>query len=180
MQDLRQEQDIAFRPVVDADAPQASRLVQRSFSELAGPDWSPEARAAFLEGSLPSALAGKIRDATYSAGAFQGERMLGFLLMTTPRLLGMLFVEPAAVRRGIGRSLWELARANLEAFHPEVKTVELNTTPYAFQFYRSLGFVALSREFVIDGCRATRMACWLPGRSLQAELAPGDRTREAG
>ena len=48
--------------------------------------------------------------------------------------------------------------------------MELNSTPYAIEFYRALGFVPISAEFVRDGARATRMACWLPARALGAEL----------
>jgi predicted GNAT family N-acyltransferase len=81
----------------------------------------------------------------------------------------MLFVEPASLRQGVARALWEHARAYVETHHPEVTTVELNSTPYALQFYRSVGFVPISREFNRGGCRATRMACWLPARSLAAE-----------
>jgi len=58
----------------------------------------------------------------------------------------------------------------IRALDPEVKTVELNSTPYATLAYRALGFVPISREFEQAGCRATRMACWLPARGLNAGL----------
>ena len=53
---------------------------------------------------------------------------------------------------------------------PEVKTIELNALPYALAFYRSIGFVPISREFESKGFRATRMACWLAAQTLCAEL----------
>jgi Acetyltransferase (GNAT) domain len=53
-----------------------------------------------------------------------------------------------------------------------VKTVELNSTPRAVEFYLALGFVPISAEFARGGARATRMACWLPARALGAELLP--------
>jgi ribosomal protein S18 acetylase RimI-like enzyme len=81
----------------------------------------------------------------------------------------MLFVHPRYLRRGIGRALWEQARAFIEETYPETKTVELNSNPYALKFYRSLGFVPISTEFIKGGCRATRMACWLPARALGAD-----------
>jgi hypothetical protein len=36
--------------------------------------------------------------------------------------------------------------------------------------YRAMGFVPISGEFEKAGCRATRMACWLPARGLDASL----------
>jgi predicted GNAT family N-acyltransferase len=95
---------------------------------------------------------------------------VGFILMPKPSLLGMLFVHPSSLRLGIGKQLWEQARAHVEVSFPEVKTVELNSTPYALHFYRSIGFVPISAEFQRGGCRATRMACWLPARALGAAL----------
>ena len=96
--------------------------------------------------------------------------MLGFLLMPTPALLGMLFVHPDWLRRGVGRELWETARQYVEGNQKSVRTVELNATPYAVPFYLSLGFMPISKEFKQAGCRATRMACWLPARALEAGL----------
>ncbi len=66
------------------------------------------------------------------------------------------------------RSLWESARAQIEARFPEVHTIELNATPYAVRFYESVGFVPISSEFEREGRRAIRMAFWLPARALGA------------
>lgn len=96
--------------------------------------------------------------------------MVGFLLMPTPILLGMLFVHPSRLRQGIGTRLWECARTRLESEFPEARTVELNSTPYAVDFYRALGFVPIFAEYARGRARATRMACWLPARALGAEL----------
>jgi GNAT superfamily N-acetyltransferase len=82
--------------------------------------------------------------------------------MPTPTLLGMLFVHPTRLRQGIGTELWKFARSRLESEFKEVRTVELNSTPCAVEFYRALGFVPISAEFVPGGSRATRIACWLP------------------
>ena len=78
----------------------------------------------------------------------------------------MLFVHPQSLRQGIARSLWEAVRTDVEARHPEVTTVELNSTPYAIAAYHALGFAEISEPFDLDGCVATRMACWLPARRL--------------
>jgi GNAT superfamily N-acetyltransferase len=157
--------------VTHADAAVASAVVHASFVELAASDWESQAQLRFLEESSPEALAGKLKIAAYATGAFVAEEMVGFMLMATPALLGMLFVHPQWLRRGIARALWENARAHIESSFPAVKTVELNATPCALQFYCSIGFVPISEEFEREGGRATRMACWLPARGLNAERA---------
>ena len=160
------------RPASEADADALSALVRESFTGLASEGWTSSAVAFLLAEASPESLALKLRQPTFAAGTFVGPQAVGFLLMLTPSVLGMMFVHPLWFRRGIGRALWEQARAHVEAAHPEVKTVELNATRFAFPFYRRLGFVPVSAEFRRAGCRAIRMACWLPARALGAELPP--------
>ena len=155
----------ALRDASQADAQALSELVHTSFSVLAAADWSESASATFLAESAPPSLAAAIGSSVLALVASFADRPVGFLLMPSPRLLALLFVHPDCLRKGIGTTLWESARSTIEANHPEVQTVELNATPNSVHFYRSLGFVPISKEFQFRGCRATRMACWLPARS---------------
>lgn len=164
---------VVVRRAMEAEASTASELVHASFKALAARDWESKAQEFFLADSLREGMARKINSAAYAAGAFAVERMVGFILMPAPSLLGMLFVHPQWLRQGVATTLWESARAHVEAEFPAVKTVELNSTPFAVEFYRAIGFVPISTEFRRDGARATRMACWLPARSLGAEMASG-------
>ncbi len=136
---LRGAWQIQIRTASGLDAKAASALVSASFNELAAADWEPHARDAFLAEAEPKALAGKIERCAYCAAALADETMLGFLLMPTPALLGMLFVHPDWLRRGVGGELWETARQYVEGNQKSVRTVELNATPYAVPFYLSLG-----------------------------------------
>jgi ribosomal protein S18 acetylase RimI-like enzyme len=155
------------RTVGQADVEAVSALVQLSFKELAAPDWEPNAREVFLAESSPTSMRAAPKP-VYALAAFDAEHPVGFILMPTPAFLGLLFVHPQYLRRGIGRALWDQARAFIEETYPDTQTVETNSTPYAFRFYRAIGFVPISSEFIKGGCRATRMACWLPARSLGA------------
>lgn len=157
--------------VADTEAVAASAVVQTSFIKVAAADWEPNAQKWFLAQSSPELLAEKIKVSAFASGAFAAGQMVGFLLMPTPTLLGMLFVHPQWLRQGIATRLWEDARSHIESSLPKVKTIELNASPCSVTFYRSVGFVPISAEFKREGCRATRMACWLPARGLEAECA---------
>ena len=153
---------------VDAEA--ASELIHASFTAVAAVDWEVSARTKFLQESAPQAIAAAIASAAVALVASTAGRTVGFLLMPSPRLLALLFVHPEALRTGIGSCLWERARSAIEVAHPEVQTVELNATPNSVPFYCTLGFVPISKEFAHHGCRATRMACWLPARSRNCSV----------
>jgi GNAT superfamily N-acetyltransferase len=112
-------------------------------------------------------LAEPIATATFAA-VYQDEgRILGVISLPRPNLVQLFFVAPTHLRRGIGRTLWEAARAHIEEKHPEVKTIELNSSLYAVSTYKALGFYPISEPFRRKGSMATRMACWLPGRALE-------------
>lgn len=164
--------DIEQRSATERDADAASLLIRRSFEALAADAWDASARAVFLTETSASALTSAIGTCACARSAFDGGHMVGFLLMKTPASLSLLFVHPSYLGRGIGRMLWESTRSIVEAAFPEVQTIELNATPNSIAFYRRIGFAPISREFQFKGCRATRMACWLPARSLGVEIAP--------
>jgi GNAT superfamily N-acetyltransferase len=164
--------NFTLRTVTEAESAAASTVVQASFTQLAAADWAPAAQQFFIAASSPEAMAEKLKVAACARAAFVGERMVGFLLMPTPALLGMLFVHPQWLRQGIAWALWQSARSYIEATYPDTQTVELNATPYAIAFYLAVGFVPLSREFTREGCRVMRMACWLPARALGAQCTP--------
>src|SRR4029078_9504017 len=95
------------------------------------------------------------------AGAFSGDKMVGFILMPQPSFVRMLFVEPSAMRRGAGRRLWEFARTHIERCFSKVATVELNSSPHAVAFYRRIGFAPLSAPVARGGLLAQRIACFV-------------------
>jgi GNAT superfamily N-acetyltransferase len=162
-----------LRPVTAAEIAGASALIHASFLALVAVDWEPEAQALFLNESSPEMLERKIQVAAYQLGAFIDAQLVGFLVLTSPSVLSNLFVHPQFLRQGIGRRLWEGARAHIETAFPTVKTVELNATPSAYEFYLRLGFAPISGRYLLKGARVTRMACWLPARALGAEFGMG-------
>lgn len=151
----------------------ASALVQESFDRFVATDWTAAARAAFLAEASVEKLRGGLEDAAYAALALRGDAALGFIYLPTPALLAMLFVHPQHLGQRIGSLLWEAARAHLEAHHPQTRTVELNASNYGVPAYRAMGFYPISEPYLKSGAIATRMACWLPARTL--ERAPSSR-----
>jgi GNAT superfamily N-acetyltransferase len=155
-----------LRQAEAANANAISTLVQQSFAQFVAPDWDAEAQRVFMAESSPERLASLIPTAAFGAVAESRGQLVGFILLPTPSLVGFLFVEPTFLRQGIAKGLWESARRHIESEYSAVKTVELNSSPYAVSAYKALGFYPISEPFRRGGCLATRMACWLPGQAL--------------
>ena len=164
--------DTILRQASADDSSSISEVVQAGFIAHVAPDWELSGQQDFLRDTTAEKLAASLSEATFVAVCEGGGRILGVIAMPRPNLVQLLFVAPGHLRSGIGRSLWEAARSHIEQQYPDVKTVELNSTPYAISAYRALGFFPISEPFRRKGAVATRMACWLPGRALaQAQNA---------
>jgi GNAT superfamily N-acetyltransferase len=156
-----------LRQATPDDAQAISELVQAAFAKHVAPDWEPRAIEHFLVETSADKISAVVAGATYVAICEDQYEVLGVIVLPRPTLVQLFFVKPSHVRRGIGRALWEAARTHLALRHAEIKTVELNSSPYAVSAYEALGFFPISKQFRRAGSVATRMACWLPGRALE-------------
>ena len=149
------------------DALAISELVQTGFAAHVAADWELSAQHEFIAETQADRLASKLSEAALCLVCEHDTQIVGVIFLPRPTLVQLFFVAPSQLRRGIGRTLWNAARSHLEEAHPEVKTVELNSSPYAVAAYKALGFFPISKPFRRKGAVATRMACWLPGKALE-------------
>ena len=136
------------RRLAPEEYPAALELCWRVFLEFEAPEYSPEGVAAF-RASLDDEERTRRLD---FYGAFDGEKLVGVLCMRAPQHIGGFFVDAVYHRRGIGRRLFEAMRQDYET---QVFTV--NSSPYAVEVYRRLGFVPTDTEQLTDGLRYTPM-----------------------
>ncbi len=149
------------------DALTISQLVQAGFAAHIAPDWELSAQHEFIAETQADKLASRLSEAALCLVCEHDAQVVGVILLPRPTLVQLFFVAPSQLRKGIGRALWNATRTHLEESHPEVKTVELNSSPYAVAAYKALGFFPISKPFRRKGAIATRMACWLPGSALE-------------
>lgn len=136
------------RRLAPEEIPAALELCWRVFLEFEAPEYSPEGVAAFR-----ASLDDKERTRRLNFyGAFDGGQLVGVLCMRSPQHIGGFFVDAAYHRRGIGRRLFEAMRQDYET---QVFTV--NSSPYAVEVYRHLGFAPTDTEQLTGGLRYTPM-----------------------
>ena len=126
----------------------ALELCWRVFLEFEAPEYSQEGIDHFRT-SLEDQE--RIRKLTFY-GAFDGDKLVGTLCMRAPQHIGGFFVDAAYHRRGIGRRLFEAMRQDYAK-----QEFTVNSSPYAVEVYRHLGFVPTGEEQTVDGLRFTPM-----------------------
>ena len=136
------------RRLTREEIPVALELCWRVFLAFEAPEYSPEGIAAF-RASLDNPQRNRQMD---FYGAFDGETLVGVLCMRAPQHIGGFFVDAAYHRRGIGKKLFAAMRHD---YAHQVFTV--NSSPYAVEVYRHLGFFPTDDEQSVDGLRFTPM-----------------------
>lgn len=144
----RSAEPYPVRRLAPEEVPAALELCWQVFLEFEAPEYSPEGVAAF-RASLDDKE--RVRKLNFY-GAFDGEKLVGVLCMRAPQHIGGFFVNAAYHRRGIGRRLFEAMRQDYE-----VQAFTVNSSPYAVEVYRRLGFVPTDTEQLTDGLRYTPM-----------------------
>ncbi len=129
--------------------PLVSSLIRRTFLRFEAPDYSEEGIRSFMDFlNNKEQMAGLIMFGAYVdnelAGVIAAQNELSHICL--------FFVDEPFQRQGIGRKLWEQVLSSSRAVR-----ITVNSSPYAVEIYRRLGFQNLSEERLTDGMRYTPM-----------------------
>ena len=139
---------IEVRPLDPAELPQALALVERVFMTFEAPEYPDEGVQTFL-----SFIHDPVAVSTLAFyGALEGGVIRGVIAMRANSHIALFFVDAAHQGQGIGRMLFTAAKTACP-----VGRMTVNSSPYAVEIYRSLGFSPLSDEQIRDGIRFTPM-----------------------
>lgn len=147
---MRVQAELQIECIEPAYLAQALSLVQRVFTMFEAPDYAPEGIQTFQDFLHDEEAISRL---TFY-GAYVDDDLVGVLAMRGSSHIALFFVEPCLQGQGIGRALFSTAR---EACDSDTMTV--NSSPFAVEIYKKLGFQALSHEQVRDGIRYTPMQC---------------------
>lgn len=128
----------------------AMDLAWRVFQRFEAPEYGPEGIRTFRAYLEDRAAVSELT--VY--GAFDGRTLMGMLAVQEngPHIV-LFFVDPVWHRKGVGKALF---RRFLTDSGP--RQVSVNSSPYAVDIYRRLGFFPTAPEQCTDGIRYTPMA----------------------
>lgn len=151
-----------IRKLRQEEIAEALSLTWNVFQQYEAPDYTQEGIEEFYK---------SIHDEKYLSelcwyGAFVQDDLVGVLATRSAGThIALFFVEGKYHRQGIGKQLYQAARANN---HSNMMTV--NSSPYAVPVYHKLGFKDTGSEQVVNGLRFTPME--LNTEPFLSDLAP--------
>lgn len=90
-------------------------------------------------------------------GCYLNNYLVGVIALRTGQHISLLFVREKFHRLGVARRLVRVAVSHLVNQEPEIRAVTVNSSPFAVEFYKKIGFVPLGPERAEDGIRFTSM-----------------------
>jgi GNAT superfamily N-acetyltransferase len=128
-------------------------LVKQVFDLFVAPGYSPAGVDEFYRYAEPVAFSARQDADHFTLISIEGQAIVGMIEIRGYDHISMLFVDPAFQRRGVATSMWNRAREICLTHNPELKTITVNSSPFAVQVYASWGFHAISGEVKKNGIR---------------------------
>jgi GNAT superfamily N-acetyltransferase len=132
-------------------------LVWRVFSRFEAPEYTLEGIGEFKAYIELDVVKEKISAGTLKFwGCFFEDAVVGVIAMRPPCHVSLLFVDAGHQRQGIARALFDTA---LESYQEQRRPMEVtvNSSPFAVDIYRRLGFIPTDTEQELNGIRYTPM-----------------------
>ena len=90
-------------------------------------------------------------------GCYQNSYMVGVIAIRPIQHISLLFVRGQFHHLGVASRLVRMAISDIREGKPEIPYVTVNSSPYAVEFYKKVGFKPLGPEETRDGIRFTSM-----------------------
>ena len=145
------------RPLSGTEIETAMALVRRVFDAFEAPEYSEEGIASFYSFIETQTMRRNWESGNLRLwGAFDNAILAGVAAFRPPYHISLLFVDSQYHGRGIARSLLQEGFRDLQATFG-TGTVTVNSSPYAVEIYRHMGFEAADTEQSVNGLRFTPM-----------------------
>lgn len=135
-----------IEPISNRNLDDAVDLIRDVFMEFEAPDYSDEGVQAFFDTALYN---GSFMDNLIIYGAYDEKKICGVIATrNNGSHIALFFVAGAYHRQGVGRKLFQRALKDTAS-----DAVTVNSSPYAQEIYKRLGFEETSEEQIITGIR---------------------------
>ena len=135
---------MVIRNIKEEEMKSAIDLVWRTFLEYEAPDYTDEGIKEFRK-SIDDEEWLKNRK---FIGAFEDKKIVGVIATKDDNHIALFFVDGKYHRIGIGKSLFQKVKSN-----NITGTITVNSSPYAHDVYKHLGFKDTDKQQEVNGLR---------------------------
>jgi len=149
--------DIHYRFMKTGEEGRVCALIEKVFNEFVAPDYGQECVDEFFKFANPMAMARRKGPEQVVIIAEKGTDIVGVIEMRSFNHIAMLFVGSRG--EGIAKGLFKKAVNVCLKRHPDIKTITVNSSPFAESIYSKMGFKTTGRKQKKNGIIFVPMAC---------------------
>ncbi len=150
--------DYRIREIDVNQLPEALELVWRVFIEFEAPEYSEEGVREFKSFIEQNSISEQLTDGSFRMWiCLHQDEVVGVIATRPPCHISLLFVDKLHHRKGIAHALLDTAIHYFREYTENIKEMTVNSSPYAVEVYRRMGFRNTSDEMIVNGIRFTPM-----------------------
>jgi GNAT superfamily N-acetyltransferase len=147
-----------FRKLNKVEFCEASDLIWSVFNEFEAPEYLSEGICTFKEFINANRLYENSEKGFMNfVACFDQQKIIGIIASRESCHISLLFVKKEYHHKGIARELFNKLKAEIIENKPDTKCITVNSSPFAVQIYKKLGFIPTDEEQIQDGLRFTPM-----------------------
>lgn len=131
--------------------------VYYSFNTFDAADYTERGCASFMGYASFNNFVYRQRNNHETFVAKEGADIAGMIEIRNKNHISMLFVPPEHIKTGVGRALMEYAISHMKETNKSLHHITVNASPYAYGFYRHMGFRDAEPTVETDGMIYTPM-----------------------
>ena len=150
-----QNMSIEYRQMLPGEEVSVCNLIEEVFNEFIAPDYTEFGIQEFFEFANPQYMKVRVEHGNYILVALDGNKLIGIIEIDSNNHISLLFVKTDYQKRGIGRKLLELSINYCQRTNPSLGYIDVNSSPYAIEIYKKLGFLQMNTQQEVNGVRFT-------------------------
>lgn len=139
----------AYRFMRKGEETRICALVKKVFDEFVAPDYSDEGVGEFYTFANTEAIAARAGENGFIMVAEDGDDLTGMIEIVRGDHISLLFVDRRC--EGIGKTLVAMAVDECLRIKPELKSITVNSSPFAVPAYEKMGFRAVGPFREVNG-----------------------------
>lgn len=149
-------QEATYKKLEVSDLNEASQLVWRVFKEFVAPKYLDEGIDFFRKFIEVEHLTSNVNSGNMEFyGCLLNGKIIGVIALKNPNHISLFFVDKEFHGQGIAKHLFQLVKDKVDKSCESEKFITVNSSPYAVEMYKRLGFKALEEEQIKNGIRST-------------------------
>ncbi len=137
---------------------EALRLIKEVFYEFNAPYYNEQGIKSFLHFISFQNMSEMLkRKEILFYGAYEEDKLIGLIALRGNQHLSLLFVKKEYHRSGVAKKLFHIIVAVCRKRNLQKNMITVNSSPYAVEIYKRLGFAKLEEEKYKDGIFYTPM-----------------------